>query len=183
MQFRTPLSSFSCRRLHLRGGVDETEDVVEDVVGAVSGQKLEGLGVAHGPALLLDLCGALSVLQLQLFLFKQAQTHEKSTADNDKDAARLVAGLSVNSGDLVLNTLERKLLCSHNCISLLCPFYSMTYSLLLFAILVGWLWMILSYLELVDDVGGTEERRLLKGEHGVVALCAVVSLLLYCPTL
>ena len=119
---------------------------------------------------------SIASLALSLQAVTQAQTYEKGTADNDKDAARLVAGLSVNSGDLVLNTLERKLLCSHNCISLLCPFYSMTYSLLLFAILVGWLWMILSYLELVDDVGGTEERRLLKGEHGVVALCAVVSL-------
>jgi hypothetical protein len=30
--------------------------------------------------------------------------------------------------------------------------------------------MILSYLQLADDVGGPEERRLLKGEHGVLAL-------------
>jgi hypothetical protein len=126
---------------------------------------------------------SIAALALPLQSATQAQTHEKGTADNDKDATRLVAGLGVDGGDLVLNALERKLLCSQNCISLLCPIYSMTYSLLLFAILVGWLWMILSYLELVDDVGGTEERRLLKGEHGVVALCAVVSLLLYCPTL
>jgi hypothetical protein len=55
----------------------------------------------------------------------------------------------------------------------------MTYPLLLFAIRVG----ILPYLELADDVGGTEERRLLKGEHGVLALHAVVSLLVSCPTL
>jgi hypothetical protein len=59
----------------------------------------------------------------------------------------------------------------------------MTYSLLLFAIVVGWFLLSLSYLELADNVGGTEERRLLKGEHGVVALYAVVSLLLFCPTL
>ena len=60
----------------------------------------------------------------------------------------------------------------------------MTYSLLLFAIMVGWFWLVLSYLELVDDVGVTEERRLLKGEHGVVALYAVVSLVVVpCPTL
>jgi hypothetical protein len=64
MQFHAPLSTFSCGWLHLRGGVDETEDVVEDVVGTVGGQKLEGLGVAHGPALLLDLCDVLSVLLL-----------------------------------------------------------------------------------------------------------------------
>jgi hypothetical protein len=48
--------------LHLSGGVDETEDVVEDVVGAVCGQQLEGLGVAHGPALLLDLRVVVSVV-------------------------------------------------------------------------------------------------------------------------
>jgi hypothetical protein len=48
--------------LHLSGGVDETEHVVEDVVGAVCGQKLEGLGVAHGPALLLDLRVVVSVV-------------------------------------------------------------------------------------------------------------------------
>ena len=42
--------------------------------------------------------------------------------------------------------------------------------------------MFLSYLELGDDVGGTEERRLLKGEHGVVALYAIVSLRGSCPT-
>lgn len=43
--------------------------------------------------------------------------------------------------------------------------------------------MILSYLELVDDIGGTEEGRLLKGEHGVVALYVFVSLRVSCPTL
>jgi hypothetical protein len=62
---RRPLSSFLLSQwLHLRGGVDETEDVVEDVVGAICGQKLEGLGVAHGSALLLDLCDCLSELLL-----------------------------------------------------------------------------------------------------------------------
>ena len=113
MQFRTPLSSFSCRRLHLRGGVDETEDVVEDVVGAVGGQKLEGLGVAHGPALLLDLRNVLSVLLLISCLPRivlWAQTHEKGTADDDKDATLLVAGLRVDGSNLVLDALEGKLL-------------------------------------------------------------------------
>jgi len=46
---------------------------------------------------------------------------------------------------------------------------------------VGWFLVIVSYLELVDDVGGTEEGRLLKGEHGVLALCAIVSFLLLVP--
>lgn len=41
----------------LSGGVHETEDVVEDVVVAVCGEQLEGLGVAHRSALLLDLGG------------------------------------------------------------------------------------------------------------------------------
>lgn len=59
----------------------------------------------------------------------------------------------------------------------------MTYPLLLFAVLVGCFWVILSYLELADNVGGTEEGRLLKGEHGVLALYAVVSLLVSCPSL
>ena len=63
-----PLSTFSFKWLHLRGGVDETEDVVEDVVAALVGKKLEGLGVAHGPALLLDLCDILSVFLFKLFL-------------------------------------------------------------------------------------------------------------------
>ena len=49
---------FSYSVLRLSGGVYETEDVVEDVVVAISGgQELEGLAVAHGPTLLLDLCG------------------------------------------------------------------------------------------------------------------------------
>jgi hypothetical protein len=30
--------------------------------------------------------------------------------------------------------------------------------------------VIMPYLQLADDVGGSEERRLLKGEHGVLAL-------------
>jgi hypothetical protein len=64
---------------------------------------------------------SIAALTLSLRSATQAQTHEKGTADNDEDAARLVAGLGVDGGDLVLNTLERKLLCSHNCISLLCP--------------------------------------------------------------
>jgi hypothetical protein len=51
----------------------------------------------------------------------QAQTYEKGTADNNKDAARLVAGLRVDGSDLVLNALERKLLHSHKFISLFCP--------------------------------------------------------------
>lgn len=69
------------------------------------------------------MCCVISVAALALSLqtATQAQTYEKGTADNDKDAARLVAGLGIDGGDLVLNTLERKLLCSHNCISLLCP--------------------------------------------------------------
>ena len=53
-----------CLWLRLRGGVDETEDVVKDVVAAVGGQKLESLSVAHGPALLLDLHDVLSVSRL-----------------------------------------------------------------------------------------------------------------------
>ena len=51
----------------------------------------------------------------------RAQTYEEGTADNDEDAARLVAGLRVDGSDLVFNALERKLLCSHACISLLRP--------------------------------------------------------------
>jgi hypothetical protein len=57
---------FLDRCLNLRGGVDETENVVENVEGAVGGQKLEGLGVAHGPALLLDLWCLLLVCCLLL---------------------------------------------------------------------------------------------------------------------
>ena len=41
--------------------------------------------------------------------------------------------------------------------------------------------MILSYLQLADDVGSTEERRLLKGEHGVLTLHVVVSSLYLFP--
>ena len=70
----------------------------------------------------------------------------------------------------MLDALEGKLLYSKIISASCVPYSSMTYSLLLFAILVGWLLMVLPYLELVDDVGGTEEGRLLKGEHGVVAL-------------
>jgi hypothetical protein len=55
-------------------------------------------------------------------VFRQAQTHQKGTADDDEDTALRVAGLRVDGCDLVLNALERKLLCSHNRISLLCPY-------------------------------------------------------------
>ena len=116
----------------------------------------------------------------------QAQTHEKGTADNDKDAARLVAGLGVDSGNLVLNALERKFLCSHMCISLWCPMQQYDVFTPAFRDLatgVGCSLMIPSYLELADDVGGTEERRLLEGEHGVLTLYAVVSLSVSCPAL
>jgi hypothetical protein len=140
-----PLSCFFLDRwLHLRGGVDETEDVVEDVVGAVCGQKLESLSVAHRPALLLDLCDCLSELLLLSSLpclFRQAQTHQKGTADDDEDTALRVAGLRVDGCDLVLDALERKLLCSHDRISLSCRLLCHDVSSLLFAILVGaFLW-------------------------------------------
>lgn len=40
----------------LCGGVDESEDVIEDEVATSSiGQELEGLGVRHGSLLLVDL--------------------------------------------------------------------------------------------------------------------------------
>lgn len=43
---------------HSCGRVDQSEDVVEDVVAALAvGQKLEGLYVAHRPSLLLNLDG------------------------------------------------------------------------------------------------------------------------------
>jgi hypothetical protein len=42
--------------LPLCGGVDESENVVKDVVAARAvGQELERLGVAHGPLLFVDL--------------------------------------------------------------------------------------------------------------------------------
>lgn len=42
--------------MRLCGSVDESEDVVEDVVAAGAvGQKLEGLGVAHRSLLIVDL--------------------------------------------------------------------------------------------------------------------------------
>ena len=62
MDIPRALVGLSNRWLRLSSGVDETEDVVEDVVGAVCGQKLERLGVAHGPALLLDLRVVMSVV-------------------------------------------------------------------------------------------------------------------------
>lgn len=43
--------------------------------------------------------------------------YQKRAADNDKDTTLLVAGLRVDGRDLVLDTLERKLLYSHNLIS------------------------------------------------------------------
>lgn len=55
MDIPRALVGLSNRRLRLSSGVDETEDVVEDVVGAICGQQLESLGVAHGSTLLLDL--------------------------------------------------------------------------------------------------------------------------------
>jgi hypothetical protein len=120
---------------------------------------------------------------LRLGVAPQAQTHKKGTADNDQDAARLVAGLCVHSRDLVLDALEGKLLYSRNCISLLCSTSCHDVPSLLFAILVGIFLVVLSYLELADDVGGTEEGRLLKGEHGVLTLYTVVSFLCLVPLL
>lgn len=49
-------------------------------------------------------------------------------------------------------------------ISLSCPASAMTYNPCFSRLDVE------AYLELGDDVGSTEEGRLLKGEHGVVAL-------------
>jgi hypothetical protein len=68
-------------------------------------------------------------------------TYQKGTADDDEDTALRVARLRVDGCDLVLNALERKLLCSHNRISLLCPLLCHDVLSLLFAILVGvFLW-------------------------------------------
>ncbi len=39
-------------------------------------------------------------------------SYQEGTADDDEDAAAFVAGLGVDSGDLVLNALEGKLLYS-----------------------------------------------------------------------
>ena len=53
----------SCWLDRLCGSVDESEDVVEDVVAAGTvGQELEGLGVAHGSLLLVDLQSERSVV-------------------------------------------------------------------------------------------------------------------------
>lgn len=50
------ISSALLRHTRLCGWVDESEDIVEDVVAAGAvGQELEGLNVAHWPSLLLDL--------------------------------------------------------------------------------------------------------------------------------
>jgi hypothetical protein len=112
-----------------------------------------------------------AALRITSLWIPSGATHQKGTADDDKDTALLVAGLRVDGRDLVLNALERKLLCSNNRISLLRPLLCHDVSSLLFMILVGVVSLvILSYLQLADDVGGTEERRLLKGEHGVLAL-------------
>lgn len=54
---------------------------------------------------------SIAALALALPTVTPAQTYEKGTADDDEDAARLVAGLRVDGSDLVLNALEGKLLC------------------------------------------------------------------------
>jgi hypothetical protein len=56
------------------------------------------------------------------------ESYQECAADNDKDTTGLVAGLRVDGGNLVLNALEGKFLCSHFRISHSCPASSMTYN-------------------------------------------------------
>lgn len=86
--FPISLKLLACRNLSC--WVYQTEDVVENVVAALAiGRQLEGLRVAHWPPLLLD---------------------QQGTSDNDQNATTLVAGLCIESGDLVLDSLEWELL-------------------------------------------------------------------------
>lgn len=48
--------------MHLCGGVDKSEDIVEDkVASGTVREELEGLGVGHGPLFLVDLFVYMSV--------------------------------------------------------------------------------------------------------------------------
>lgn len=95
---------------HSCGRVDESEDVVEDVVAArVVGQKLECLDVAHGPPLLLNL-ESRSVRSLYPSDYVYGYPHQQSTAHNDQDSAARVTGLGIESRDLVFDLGKGKCL-------------------------------------------------------------------------
>ena len=60
----------------LLGRVDQTENIVKDIVTALSvWQELEALGVTHWPPLLIDLFW---ICQLSLFCFVQPLMHTSS---------------------------------------------------------------------------------------------------------
>ena len=79
------------RSRSLRSGVHQPENVVEDVVATVLGQKLECLRIAHRSLLRFD--------------------QERST-DDDENSAGGVAGLGIQGCDLVLDLREREVLMS-----------------------------------------------------------------------
>ena len=81
----TDCSSVSCR-------VDQSEDVVEDVVAAVGWEELEGLGVAHGPSLFVDLEND---IRHSSFHAIASLTYQECTANNDQNTSRCVAWLRV----------------------------------------------------------------------------------------
>lgn len=103
-------SSRARRRL---GGcwVDKSEDVVEDVIASLTvGKELEGLDIAHRSLLCLDLY-SVSVFRTTLRnVSAMAPSYQKCSAHNNQNAASLVAGLCIESGDLVLDLLEWQLL-------------------------------------------------------------------------
>lgn len=100
------------------------------------------------------------------------ESYQKCAADDDKNTTILVAGLGVDGSNLVLDALEGKLLFS-NFVSATLALPTPWRTIIFLCDLDG---DIEAYLKLADDVGSTEEGRLLKGEHGVFALHRHVSL-------
>lgn len=136
--FPNSLKLLACRNLSC--WVYQTENVVEDVVAALAvWRELEGLRVAHWSPLLLD---------------------QQGTSDNDQDATAVVAGLRIESSNLVFDSLEWELL----------SYRSATRDIGGSGIAYG---------ELCGDGGASLCWVALECEHGLIPLfCSIVSIAL-----
>jgi hypothetical protein len=94
----------------LLDAVDETENVVVDIVAALSvGQKLECLSVVHGLLFLVDLYFRDGQYEAKLSTSVMS-AYQKGAGNEDEDTAVFIAGLGIESCDLMLNLLEGEFL-------------------------------------------------------------------------
>lgn len=103
-------------------GVNQPEDVVENEVASLTiGEELEGLGVAHGLLLIINLKTIVLTKDQALSKEKEATrdntneilteiAYQKSTSDHDKDTACIARRLSIKGRNLMYNFLEGKVL-------------------------------------------------------------------------